>query len=518
MNKKSRTHSSLINSLSASVAQAISLLMSFVSRTFFIRILGEQYLGLNGLFLNILNILSFAELGIGAAITFSLYQPLASGDNDQVLALMQLYKKVYHLIALIIFLSGMLLLPFLGFFINGSTHSVGNIYFAFLLFLMNSVVSYLWNYKRSVFFADQSGYINSLNILFFQVMGQLLQIIFLLISPSYYLYLFIQIAVTILSNLQISKRADKRYPFLKKKVRIPVPKKTMSFLKKNVVGMISSKLGGIVVMGTDNILLSAFLGLSTVAVYSNYTLIMNGLTSVVNQGISAVTASIGNLRAVGNPKKEKEVFFKYSQISALVGVATSVGMVSFFSPFIRVWVGERFLLDSKTTFLIVLGFYVTQLRQSNINFTNAYGLYWEQRLKSLLEALVNLVVSLCLIIFFKLGIDAVILGNLASNLFVNAWWEPLIVLKSGLRSSKKEMGFYAKFYALELFLGGCLIFLCMSVAAIIPVNLFFIHVVITPILIIFSVIVFDLTTSKIISINFPQQSLIKRFANKTFHK
>ena len=175
-------------------------------------------------------------------------------------------------------------------------------------------------------------------------------------------------------------------------------------------------------------------------------------------------------------------------------------------------------MDSKTTFLIVLGFYVTQLRQSNINFTNAYGLYWEQRLKSLLEALVNLVVSLCLIIFFKLGIDAVILGNLASNLFVNAWWEPLIVLKSGLRSSKKEMGFYAKFYALELFLGGCLIFLCMSVAAIIPVNLFFIHVVITPILIIFSVIVFDLTTSKIISINFPQQSLIKRFANKTFHK
>lgn len=518
MGKKSRTHSSVINSLTASVAQTLSLLMSFVSRTIFIRVLGEQYLGLNGLFTNILSLLSFAELGIGAAITFSLYKPLAKHDDRQVLALMQLYRKVYHTIALIIFGSGLLMMPFLNILIKGSTDQVGNIQVAFFLFLMNSVCSYLWNYKRSIFFADQSGYINSLNLMFFQIGGQLLQICLLLVTPSYYLYLIVQIVVTIFSNLQISRSANKRYPFLMSKKKIKVPQETLNFLKKNVIGMMSAKLGGIVVLGTDNVILSSFLGLTTVALYSNYTLIMNGMTSVINQGISAVTASIGNLRAVGNLKKEKTVFYQYSLVSALIGLTVSVGMVTFFSPFINLWVGRRFVLEETTTLLIVIGFFVSQLRQANINFTNAYGLYWEQRLKSVVESVVNFVVSLVLIIVFHAGIDSVILGNLASNLLVNAWWEPVIVLKYGLKSSKREMIFYAKFYLVELLVGIGILAFDLWISSLVPASELFVRAGLTVIIMIGSALSFDFLLTSIVAVNFPAKPIITSLLHGQFRR
>lgn len=438
--RRSRKQASIINFLTAGFAQVTNLVLQFVARTFFIHILGEQYLGLNGLFVNILNVLSFAELGIGSAITFTLYKPLVDGDNNKILSLMQLYRKAYYSIAGIILILGLSIMPFLSVFIKGNTLEVGNIHLAFFLFLLNSVASYLWNYKRSIFFADQRGYINSLNTLFFQVGAQVLQIILLFTTPSYYGYLSVQLLLTICSNLQISRTADKFYPFLRSKKKVKVDKKTIRYLSKNVIGMMSSKIGGIIVLGTDNLLLSAFLGLIQVAKYSNYTLIINGLTSILNQAISSVTASIGNLKANGNGKKEVQVFYQYFLISSILGFAICVGMITFFPAFISSWVGEKYILDPVTTWLISFNFFIAQLRQPIINFTNAYGLYWEQRYKPFVESGINLVVSLLLITYFDLGIKSVIIGNLCSNLLVNAWWEPLIIFKYGFRNSLKKFG------------------------------------------------------------------------------
>lgn len=450
----SRTKASILNSISASATQILNLIMSFFVRLCFIKILGEQYLGLNGLFTNVLSILSFTELGIGAAITFSLYKPLAESDVDQISALMQLYGKIYHIIAATILVMGLIVMPFLHSLINGSTELVGNIYVAFLLFLLNSVVSYLWNYKRSIFFADQSGYINSLNTIIFQIVAQVLQITFLLLLPSYYIYLIIQILLTLISNFQISRMADKRYPFLKQKKNVKVLPETIKYLKKNVIGMMSSKLGGIVVFGTDNLLLSIFLGLGAVAKYSNYTMILTGVTGVLNQGISAVSSSIGNLNVTSDKQKQTKIFYKYSYLSGLIGLIVSIGLATYFGPFIDLWVGPKFVLSPLITWLIVVNFFVNQLRQANINFTNAHGLYWEQRYKPIAEALLNLVVSLVLIKFTELGIGSVLIGTITSNLFVNAWWEPFILLKFGLNENIKT---YSLFYMSQLIIGIILI-------------------------------------------------------------
>lgn len=444
-----RKKASIMNSTVAIVGQFTNLLFSFVSRTIFIRILGEQYLGLNGLFTNLLSILSFAELGIGSAIVFSMYKPLSNNNKGQIKALMKLYQKCYYIVALILAMGGAIVLLFLPHLIAGK-YNVGNIYLSFVLFLTSSIISYFWSYKRSIFIANQEGYINSLNQLLFNITMQMMQIGLLYIYKSYYLYLTIQIIFTLLSNWQISRLADKHFPYLTEQVTEKVETKTLEYLKKNVIGMISSKIGGVIVFGTDNLLLSGFIGLTAVGQYSNYMMIINGITSVINQGLGAVTASIGNLRVTGTTEKQSEVFFQYSQLVSYISFFISIFLILFLPSFITFWIGSKFVLTPILSFLIVISFFVTSLRYSNLNFMNAYGTYWEMRYKSVIEAGVNLVISFVLITETKLGIASVVLGTLLSNLIVNSWWEPWIVLHVAIKTSFSK---YVKFYCISLVCG-----------------------------------------------------------------
>lgn len=494
---KNRKKASIINSFFAVSAQFLNLIFSFVSRTIFIRILGEDYLGLNGLFTNLLSILSFAELGIGSAIVFSMYKPLNSGDVNQVKALMLLYKKCYYIVAMILAFGGGIILLFLPKLIAGK-YNVGNIYLAFILYLSSSIFSYFWSYKRSIFIADQRGFINSLNQLLFNVIMQILQILSLIIYRSYYIYLIIQIIFTIVSNWQISNLANKNYPYLKEKVTEPVDPNVINYLKKNVVGMISSKIGGVVVYGTDNLLLSSFIGLIAVGQYSNYMLIINGVTSLINQGLGAVTSSIGNLRVSSTKNKQLKIFFQYSQLVSYVSFFVSMFMILFFPPFISFWIGSKFILSPKLSLLIVLSFFVTSLRYSNLNFMNAYGTYWEMRYKSIVEATVNLVISFLLVKFTNLGISAVVLGTLISNICVNSWWEPLIVLKIAIKTSLRE---YFRFYIISLISGSFLILFVQKILQLNKINVF-VSAIICLFISILSLFIFHIIT---ITLAFPKK-------------
>ncbi|WP_439818032.1 lipopolysaccharide biosynthesis protein [Weissella paramesenteroides] len=459
MNNLTRTKAALMNSSIAAVAQIINLILNFVSRTFFIRILGEQFLGLNGLFVNLLNILAFSELGIGSAITFALYRPLAEKDIPQVKALMELYKKAFHIIAIIVVIGGMFIMPFLPKMIAGSAN-VGNVFFAFTLYLSNSALSYLWSYKRSILIASQLGYINTVNQMVFNVVLQVVQIMFLFLMPSYSLYLAIQIIFTIASNYQISKLANKKFSYLTEKNIDKVEPSVISYLKKNIIGMLSSKIGGVVVFGTDNIIISTFIGLAAVGRYSNYTLVLNGINSVITQLVNAVTPSIGNFKINKDKKDQINLFYKYTQLNAYIILGASMMLIMLFPSFIQLWIGEKYRLSDTLTMIIVLGFFINGLRNSNLNFMNAYGTFWEMRFKSLWEAGVNLILSLLLINFTKLGIGAVVLGTIGANLLINSWWEPYIVLRNGINTLEKK---YIGLYISILVLGSMFITLTQKI-------------------------------------------------------
>ncbi|NLR09046.1 lipopolysaccharide biosynthesis protein [Lactobacillus sp. HBUAS51381] len=432
--KLSRTHAAVLNSSIASLGQILTLVAQFIARTFFIHVLGQKFLGLNGLFVNVLSFLNFAELGIGSAVTFALYEPLASNNHGQIAALMVHFKRWYRYIALVVFLGGLCVMPFLPHLIHDQSTNFVNIYIAFALSLSSTVASYLVSYKRTLLIANQQGYLNTLNTVGYSLIQQILQIVGLLLYSSYYLYLIIQLIFMIISNLRVSRVVDRLYPYLLDYPSERIDKSTMNFFKKNVLGMLSAKAGGIVVNGTDNILLSYFVGLTSVGVYSNYTLIITGLTNVLNQAVSAVASSIGNLAVVEKSKTRKvKVFYKYYFLSALLIFFAAIGFTAFSSTFVRYWVGERYVYTQLPLLLIAFNFYLQGLRQPIITYTNAYGLYWYERYKPILESIVNLFISVLLLCTTNLEVSAVLIGTISSNVLVNLWWEPLIVFRWGLR-------------------------------------------------------------------------------------
>lgn len=406
----------------------LRLVMQFAIRTVFIHFLGKEFLGLNGLFTNILSLLSMAELGIGSSIVYSMYKPLAVGDQPKIRALMQLYKKAYNYIGLLVGIIGLGLIPFLKYMIT-SDLEMSTIYIIYILFLTNSVVSYFFTYKRSMLIADQRTYVTTVNDFIFLIVTTVVQILFLFLYPNYILYLTIQILFTFIGNLSISRITDKEYPYLADKHHEKLDKETITEIKKNVIGNVSSKIGGVIVMGTDNILISSFVSLTAVGLYSNYTLIINSVQNLCKQVTNSITASIGNYAATNDRSKGYELFKKHFFVNHTLIFFSTIILFNVLNDFILWWLGDTFILNETATFLVVVNFAVQVYRNTGFVFIESYGLYWYQRKKAFIEAFINLAASLLLLIVFRLGITGVLLGTIISSFGFVIWYEAYIIYK-----------------------------------------------------------------------------------------
>lgn len=427
-----RTLNSIRNTGFALAGQLIGILLNFINRTIFIHVLGVEYLGINGLFGNIIMMLSLAELGVGSAIIFSMYKPLAEKDVTKIKALMRLYSKAYRSIGIAVFLFGVSLVPFLDVVIK-DTPNIHNLKFIYLLYVTNAAASYFFSYKRSIIIADQKEYINTKNHYMFISILNVAQIIVLIFTSNFILYLIIRVLFTLLSNIYISKKANKLYPFITDKRKEYLNKSEKNTIFKYVLAMMSHKVGGVVVNGTDNLLISALIGIYWVGIYSNYYMIVSMLSTLIGQLFKAVAASIGNLYVTESVQKTKEVFNNLLFVNFWIYGFCSICLWVLLSPFITLWIGEKFLLTSITTSIIVFNFFINGMRQTTTTFNSAIGLFWNDRFKPWFEATINLISSIILINF--LGITGVFLGTLISTLTTSFWVEPYILYKHGFKSS-----------------------------------------------------------------------------------
>lgn len=452
---KSRTHYSLINSTISSIIYFLRLILGFVVRTFFIKYLGAKYLGLNGLFTNILSFLSLAELGFGATMVYELYEPLAKRDERKICAYMDLYKRVYSIIGTVIGILGIILIPFLPLIIKNE-NQIPNVNLYYILFLSNSVISYFFTYKRSILIADQRNYKVLVNDFAFYVLSSVLQILSLIKSQNFTFYLIIQILTTLASNISISNIANLEYPVIKKKSNYTIPKEDVLKLKKNVIGNISGQIGGVVVLGSDNILISMFVNLASVGIYSNYTLLTNSVKTLMQQATNSITASIGNLVIDRNTNKHYAIFKQYLFLNTSLDYLCITGLFALINPFITIWVGKSYLLPKKTVLLLMVYLFLLIYQNAVRNFCSAYGLFWEQKMIPIYEAITNLTFSLVFLICFHLGIDGVLLGTIFSTLTVDVWYEPYILFKKGMHKPLKEYAIRTIFSYIKI-LGGLLI-------------------------------------------------------------
>lgn len=427
----SRTRKSLINIAAALGGQAGSLLISVVARYVFVKVLAAEFLGINGLFSNMLNMLSLAELGIGAAITYSLYRPIAIDDTLQIRALMDFFRKAYITIGLVIFALGVALTPFIEVFIKDPPQ-IPQLRLYFLLFVVNNSISYFYSYKRSLIIASQREYVATAYHFAFFVLRNMVQIAVLLMMADFLMFLLIQLGSTLLENIFISRKADAMFPYLKGSSERKLDSKSLALIKKNTLAMVFHRLGSVIVFGTDNLLISKLVGIVEVGFYSNYYLIIGALNRIINHVFRSMRASIGNIGVTETPERAMSIFYGINLAGFWIYGFSSICLVNLLNPFIVLWLGERFLFPIPMVLVIVLNFYLTGMRVSVLSFKDSLGLFWHDRYKPLFESFVNLVASI--LFYYAFGMIGIFIGTTVSTLSTCFWIEPFVLYKYGFNS------------------------------------------------------------------------------------
>jgi len=446
-----RTDYSLKNLKYAIFGQFIGLIISFLSRMIFVRTLSAEYLGINGLFTNILSILSLAELGIGVSIVYSMYKPLAENDIYKIKALISLYKKAYTIIGITIAVVGLAIIPFLDYLIKDMPN-IPNIKFIYSMFVINSSISYFFSYKRSLIIADQKRYIATIYRYGFYFILNLFQIIILVITRNYFFYIGLQIINTLAENICISKKADKLYPYLRDREKGILNKEDKKTIFKNIRAMMFHKVGSIVVTGTDNLLISKLIGIKEVGLYSNYVLIINALNTIYTLIFESFTASIGNLGVTETNEKNKFIFDCINLFGFWIYGFSSICLINLFNHFIYLWLGKEYLFPVSFVLIIVINFYLSGMRKSVLTFRDALGLFAHDRYKAIIEAIINLIISILLSKYF--GISGILIGTIISTLTTCFWVEPFVLYKYGFHASIKNYFYKYIYYTIIMIISG----------------------------------------------------------------
>ncbi|MFI3208244.1 MAG: polysaccharide biosynthesis C-terminal domain-containing protein [Eubacteriales bacterium] len=422
----SRTKNSMINIAVSLFSKSFSYFITFVYRTVFICTLSAEYLGINGLFTNILSVLSLAELGVGTAIVYSLYQPIASGDSEKIKSFMQLYRRLYTAIGIFIMALGLCLTPFLSVFVNDMP-DIPNIELIYVLYVINFSVSYFVLYGQTIIAAHQKSYINSLYKQSVVFVMTILQCVLLICFHNYLGTLVLQLTSTLVSGGLLIAKARKLFPYLEDKDIAPIEINEKRTIKKNIFAMLHHHLGTVIVLCTDNLLISKFVGVVAVGLYSNYVLITSGLASILATIISSITASVGNLGTSENKGHQLEVFYDiFFLFSICLGMIT-VCLAVLLQPFIALWIGESYMMSTEIVIMIVVNFYLLAMRKPALMCHDTYGLFWYDRYKPIVEAMINLGASL--ILAPKFGVIGVLLGTAISTITVCLWVEPFVLYK-----------------------------------------------------------------------------------------
>lgn len=437
-NEKSRKLNSLLASGAGMLNQLIQLVGNFAYRTIFLMVLSKEYLGINGLFSNVLQIFSLAELGIGSAILYNMYGAFANQEQEKIGQLLKFYKRIYSLLALLVLGIGIAFYPFLGMIVNvqeiPSDVSLPVVYF---LFVLNSVASYLFVYKQSLLTADQREHTVTLFTSLVTILTYVIRIAVLLISGDYVLVLGAGIVLTLAMNWAFSLWITKRYrAVFEVKTQLPVSERREIY--KSTRGLMCHKIGTVVVTSTDNIVISKFVSLAAVGLYSNYGTLVSAITRVGISLINGMLPSIANYTSTASTEDTYRMLKRILLVNMWLASWTSVCLYALLNPFITQWLGEEYLLSVSVVAVVCFQHYLQTARLSVNNFVYSAGLFMRDKLRPLVESAVNLVVSI--VLAKQYGIIGVFIGTVVSGLCTYFWREPYLLFKEHLKRS--SMGYW----------------------------------------------------------------------------
>lgn len=424
--KSERKKSSFKNMITAVSSNVLTIIVGLVAQAVFIKILGSEYLGLNGLFSNVISMLGIVELGMGSAIIYNMYKPIAENDHEKIKSLMQFYKKSYRIITLIISIIGIMIIPFIKYIVDIESVTVGiNVYLVYILFLLETICSYILSYKRSMLYADQKEYITNIIHMGYTILVNTMQLTFLYFTHDYYLYLIIKVMMHLVENIVISSYVNRRYSYLLDNNVTKLDSKTEKDIFQKIRALFFHKIGTFIVSGTDNIIISKYLGLVTVGLYSNYYMIINAVQTVINHIIQATRASVGNLLVTESKTKQFDIFNKIRFVNFWISCFSSICIFVIMDSFITIWIGYKFVLPTKVLLVLVINFFIVSSRSTYGAFKEAAGIFYEDRFVPIIESLLNIVLSI--IFVKKFGLMGVFMGTIGSGLVLWCYSYPKYV-------------------------------------------------------------------------------------------
>ncbi len=421
-----RTLNSAKNMASSLGLSILMVLLGFVTRKIFVDSVGVEYLGLNGLLSNVLGIMALLEGGFATSVVYNMYKPLAEDDRPRIMALLQLYRRIYRYIAVGVFLVGLAIYPFIGYLVKDADglEYVSVVYF---IFLFNSLVQYFTAYKWSIINASQQNYKLTVVNLIYQVGLNLSKIAILYYTRDYVLYLVVESLFGIWLNIAVVRKANRLFPYIVTKEKYRVEPDVKNNIITNMKALFLHSVGGFFMHSTDNIVISSFIGVAIIGYWSNYTLLTGVVNTLVNQVLNSFSESVGHLIASESIDKVYDVFKTVFFVNFIVVSVPVVIMSMTLSPFISWWLGPDYVMSPVIVAIIMVNFYITGMRVSAQTFKTKSGIFVKDRFTPLLQGIINLVLSLLLVRRF--GLAGVLAATGISLLSIAFWQWPRLIYK-----------------------------------------------------------------------------------------
>jgi len=426
------------NILFGTVGNFVSIILGFITRTVLINTIGVTYLGVNGLYTNILNVLSLTELGVTSAFCYTLFKPVSDKDYEKIKILMNLYKKIYRLIAFVITVFGLLLIPFLKYIIKDANITLEQLYIFYLIFLFNTVSTYFVSYKYSLTNAEQKNYIQINFQVITSIIVLIIQIILLVIYKSYLIYLLVNSIIGLIQKLFVYLYFNKSYPYLSEKSNGNLSKEDIKIFKKNTFALTFHKICDVSINQSDNIIISSFINIACVALLSNYNLLIINIGLFLSIIFSSVISGIGNLIITENKERQYFLFKVYRFLGFWMYGLALLFFIFLLTPFITIWLGQDMTIGKSIIALIMVDYYFKAHRIILDNFRAAAGLFDADKFISLAQTIVNLVLSIILVQL--IGLKGVFIGTIVAGLISN-FTKPFIIFK---RIFNKNVRYYYK--------------------------------------------------------------------------
>lgn len=401
------------NSMIGMVAQVCSMIIGFISQRLFLKYLGLEIAGINSVIGETLGFLAFAELGVGTAITYRLYKPIAQNDKQGLTVLMQLYKKLYQIIGVVVFVVGMVLMLFLPVFINDASSDMTFIKIAYMIQLFSTTSTYFFAYKRSLIYADQKQFVCKIVDILSNIIFSVIRIVVLISMHNYHAYLFIQFMQSLTSNIVLAYYCNKHYGYINQKTNEKF--QDVKGMFKDTKDVLLGRIAGYVYSSTDNLVISTFSGIVLAGGFSNYKYVTNAVKNLVYGMTDSITATIGNNIQLKDTEESYQMFRKYSFIRYVVANVACTGLCICADAFVGFAFGEQYIMSSSVLYLIVVDIFIGIVYGPLGEYITVLGYFHYEKYINIIGAVLNITLSIVLVQF--IGVEGVLIGTCVSQLF-----------------------------------------------------------------------------------------------------